>query len=141
MARDPYKYYRIEARELIDGLAAGVLALSRNGSDAAAVERLMRLAHTLKGAARVVRQAGTAEHAHAFEDLLNPYRGGDAEVPAETIAGLLKLSDAMQLQLNALAGAGACRRSSCSDAGGGCRAAARGRCGSQRKPRCARRRR
>ena len=34
MSRDPYRYYRIEARELIDGLSAGVLALGADWTNA-----------------------------------------------------------------------------------------------------------
>lgn len=77
MATDPYRYFRIEGRELLDQLSAGVLALeSADGAaaDAATVARLLRLAHTLKGAARVVRQAEIADLTHGVEDLLAPLR-------------------------------------------------------------------
>ncbi len=56
MAQDPYRYFRPEARNLLDQFAQGVLELEKDGGNAAAVQRLLRLAHTLKGAARVVRQ-------------------------------------------------------------------------------------
>ena len=76
MAPDPYKYFRVEARDLLDQFAKGVLDLEKSGSSAAAVQRLLRLAHTLKGAARVVRQSKIADRAHAIEDALSPYRDG-----------------------------------------------------------------
>jgi two-component system chemotaxis sensor kinase CheA len=79
MATDPYRYFRIEGRELLEQLSAGVLALEGAGAqavDAAAVARLLRLAHTLKGAARVVRQAEIADLTHGVEDLLAPLRDG-----------------------------------------------------------------
>lgn len=79
MAADPYRYFRIEGRELLDQLNAGVLALeSTDAADAAAVARLLRLAHTLKGAARVVRQAEIADLTHGVEGLLAPLREGAA---------------------------------------------------------------
>ena len=66
MGQDPYKYFRIEARELIEGLGKGVLELEK-GAGGELVPRLLRLAHTLKGAARVVKQGEIAESAHAIE--------------------------------------------------------------------------
>ena len=74
MAQDPYRYFRPEARDLLDQFAQGILELEKSGSSAGAVQRLLRLAHTLKGAARVVRQSAIAERAHAIEDALAPFR-------------------------------------------------------------------
>jgi two-component system chemotaxis sensor kinase CheA len=74
MAADPYKYYRIEAQELLGHLHAGALALEKPSANAELVARLLRHAHTLKGAARVVKQLQMAEAAHAFEELLAPHR-------------------------------------------------------------------
>src|SRR4051794_19958328 len=74
MAKDPYKYFRVEARELVEGLAQGILEIEKGGASAEVVSRLLRLAHTLKGAARVVKQAAIADLAHSIEDLLAPLR-------------------------------------------------------------------
>jgi two-component system chemotaxis sensor kinase CheA len=74
MAQDPYRYFRLEARDLLDQLSAGVLELEKDGRSAAIVQRLLRVAHTLKGAARVVKQQEIAERAHAIEDVLSPFR-------------------------------------------------------------------
>jgi two-component system chemotaxis sensor kinase CheA len=74
MAQDPYKYFRPEARDLLDQFARGVLELEKSGTGTAAVQRLLRLAHTLKGAARVVKQSEIADRAHAIEDALSPFR-------------------------------------------------------------------
>lgn len=76
--RDPYKYFRIEARELLEGLRHGVSRLDRAHEDPALVPLLLRLAHTLKGAARVVRLASASELAHRLEDLLAPWRDNPA---------------------------------------------------------------
>jgi len=51
MAKDPYKYFRVEARELLDGLAQGILQLEKDSPTPEVMARLLRLAHTLKGAA------------------------------------------------------------------------------------------
>ena len=41
MAKDPYQYYRVEARELLDGLGRGVLEIEKSGAafDSAAFAR------------------------------------------------------------------------------------------------------
>jgi two-component system chemotaxis sensor kinase CheA len=74
MAADPYRYFRLEARELLDQCAQTVLELEKGGPGAALIQRLLRLMHTLKGAARVVRQAEIADLAHAIEAALAPFR-------------------------------------------------------------------
>jgi two-component system chemotaxis sensor kinase CheA len=85
MAQDPYRYFRPEARDLVDQFAKGALDLEKDGSGAAAVQRLLRLAHTLKGAARVVKQPEIANRAHAIEDALSPYRDSGDSVAREQI--------------------------------------------------------
>jgi two-component system chemotaxis sensor kinase CheA len=85
---DPFKYFRVEAKELADQLQKDVLELEQGGG-ARAVQRLLRAAHTLKGAARVVKQREIADTAHALEDVLGPFRDGDSAVTPEAIATLL----------------------------------------------------
>lgn len=101
MAEDPLKYFRIEARELVQGLSKGALALEKGTASAEAVRGLLRLAHTLKGAARVVRQPEIAEQAHALEEALQPFREGGA--PArEVVDRVLQKLDAISTRLEAL---------------------------------------
>lgn len=102
MAADPYKYFRLEARELIDELGKGSLALER-GPSADTVARMLRHAHTLKGAARIVRQPEMAECAHAIEEELAPFRDSAASVSPGGVATLLSLVDALATRLAALA--------------------------------------
>ncbi|GGN07641.1 two-component system chemotaxis sensor kinase CheA [Actinoplanes campanulatus] len=90
--RDPLRFFRIEARELVDQISAGVLDLDQGGGPEP-VARLLRVAHTLKGAARVVKQKEIADHAHAFEEVLIPYRGGDVPPSADAMRELLRLND------------------------------------------------
>ncbi len=97
--KDPYQYFRIEARELCDGLSRGVLELEKAGASRELTARLLRQAHTLKGAARVVKLAGVAELAHAVEDALAPYRESANAVPRDAVDGLLKLTDALAARL------------------------------------------
>jgi two-component system chemotaxis sensor kinase CheA len=80
MAKDQYKYFRIEARELLEGLNQAVLDLERGERGKDLVGRLLRLAHTLKGASRVVKQPRIAELAHSLEDVFTPYRDGHGTI-------------------------------------------------------------
>ena len=88
MAQDPYRYFRVEARDLLEQMGRGVLDLER-GPSAELVARLLRLAHTLKGAARVVKQRAMADHAHSFEEVLGPHRASGGPVARPDIDALL----------------------------------------------------
>ena len=103
MASDPYKYFRIEAREIVDEIGRGALDLERGPASGDLVARLLRLAHTLKGAARVVKERQVADAAHAIEDLLAEYRNGGAIVPRDRVEEVLKLLDAMSARVTSLA--------------------------------------
>jgi len=103
MARDPYRYFRVEARELLEQLGQGVLDLERRGGAAQTlVPRLLRLAHTLKGAARVVKQPAIADGAHAIEDALAPWREALEAVPRECIDRVLARIDQISAQVATL---------------------------------------
>ena len=99
---DPYRYFRIEAAEILEQLQKGLLELERGASTAVVLPNLLRLAHTLKGAARVVKQKGIADLSHAVEDLLVPIRDRGDLVTASVIAGSLEQVDAMRSLLVAL---------------------------------------
>jgi two-component system chemotaxis sensor kinase CheA len=92
MPTDPYKYFRVEARELLNGLTEGVLAIEKGRADHDRITGMLRLAHTLKGAARVVKRSAMAELAHGMEDLLSPYREESA-VPKERAVEMLAMLD------------------------------------------------
>ncbi|MEV6932247.1 response regulator [Dactylosporangium sp. NPDC051485] len=100
-ARDPLRYFRIEARELVEQLCQGVLDLTGD-AEAEAVARLLRHAHTLKGAARVVRQARLADLTHALEEILVPYRDGAEPVPSHVVADLVRRTDEMSAMVAGL---------------------------------------
>ncbi|MFT3856918.1 MAG: response regulator [Aquabacterium sp.] len=101
--KDPYRYFRIEARELLDEMSGAILSLEKEGAGAPVVARLLRLAHTLKGAARVVKQPGIAEHAHAMEDALSAWRDKDVPVPSDVLTAMLARLDQMDAMLAKLA--------------------------------------
>jgi two-component system chemotaxis sensor kinase CheA len=101
MAEDPLKYFRVEAAELTEKLGRGALDLGKGAEPAGGVAALLRYAHTLKGAARVVKQLAIAEHAHGIEDLLAMHRRGGV-VPREAVDGLLSHVDGITAVLKTL---------------------------------------
>ena len=90
MARDPYRYFRVEARDLLDQLGKGALEFDKGAAAPEQMALMLRLAHTLKGAARVVRQREIADHAHAIEDALAPFRDQGNAVSREGIDAVLR---------------------------------------------------
>lgn len=100
--KDKYKYFRIEARELLEGLNQGVLELERGSRGKDLVGRILRLAHTLKGASRVVKQPAIAELAHSIEDAFAACREEPDAVSPERINQALGLLDAAAAQVAAL---------------------------------------
>jgi len=103
MERDPYRYFRVEARELLDELGKVALELDKGAATPELIALMLRLAHTLKGAARVVKQREIADHAHAIEDALDPFRENDIAVSRDVIDATLKALDEIALALAALA--------------------------------------
>jgi two-component system chemotaxis sensor kinase CheA len=104
VTKDPYRYFRIEAREILDALSRGLLELEKGG-DQEIVRQLLRGAHTLKGAARVVKQPEIGDLAHRIEDLLAPHRNNAAEVERRVIDSTLGLVDAIRERMALLGSA------------------------------------
>jgi len=102
MPKDPYQYFRIEAKEILDNLSKGAMDLEGGQISRDLVGSMLRLAHTLKGAARVVKQVEMADQAHLIEDLLEPYREGSEPLPRETASQLFSSLDECQARLKQL---------------------------------------
>jgi two-component system chemotaxis sensor kinase CheA len=102
MPSDPYRYFRVEARDLLDQLGRSVLELESGSGAPDVVARLLRLAHTLKGAARVVKAREIADRAHAIEDALAPFRQGGIAMPRDCVNAVLTMLDEISDQTAAL---------------------------------------
>src|SRR6266567_4658653 len=101
-SKDKYKYFRIEARELLEGLGKDMLELERGKSGKDLVGRILRLAHTLKGASRVVKQPEIAEIAHTIEGIFAPYREQPEVVPPGQVNQALSLLDTIAARVSSL---------------------------------------
>lgn len=96
------RYFRAEARELLDELTRALLELERDAGRADLIARCFRLAHTLKGAARAVRQVRIGELAHAVEDALAPHRESGDPVGADLVSDVLLVVASMRREAEGL---------------------------------------
>lgn len=84
------EYFRIEATELIGRMTADLRAIAGGSENAEQHWREMqRAAHTLKGAAHVVRQAEMAQTAHVLEDAIAQRSIEDATSAVDRLAEML----------------------------------------------------
>ncbi len=81
--------YRGEVESHSTTLNEGLLALERTPDDLERVKSLMRAAHSIKGAARVVRHDLAVEIAHAMEDRLVAAQQGQRPLTPEAMQLLL----------------------------------------------------
>jgi chemotaxis protein histidine kinase CheA/CheY-like chemotaxis protein len=106
---DALHYFRIEAQEHLEGLSAGLLRLERTPRDAETLKTLFRLAHTLKGSARMVSQDELGRLAHKMEDVLGALRDESGTVTEPVISAMLFALEVIRKMVAALGedGAGA----------------------------------
>ncbi|HEX9891667.1 MAG TPA: Hpt domain-containing protein, partial [Actinomycetota bacterium] len=93
---DALYYFRIEANEHLEGLSAGLLKLERAPQDAETLKTLFRLAHTLKGSARMVSQEELGRLAHKMEDVLGALRDESGTVTEPVISAMLFALDVIR---------------------------------------------
>lgn len=88
--------FRIEADGQTAMLSAGLLQLEQQPGDATQLEQLMRAAHSLKGAARMVGIDSAVQIAHAMEDCFVAAQHGTVTLGADQIDALLKGVDTLK---------------------------------------------
>lgn len=86
----------IEGREILHALTSELLALEKSPGNAKALATCLRLMHTLKGSARIVRQFAVGDMAHTLEDALLPLHGSSEEAESEYFTDLLRIVARMQ---------------------------------------------
>jgi len=85
--------FRAEANSQLGTLSAELLALEQNPSDSARLEALMRAAHSVKGAARMVNIEPVVRLAHVMEDGFVAAQNGKLTLDSAQIDLLLKTTD------------------------------------------------
>src|SRR5262245_29155298 len=90
-----FDLFRDEARSHTEALAAGLLELEADPTNPQRIEALMRAAHSLKGAARIVGIEPAVQLAHAMEDALVAAQGGKVRLTPADVDALLKGTDVL----------------------------------------------
>lgn len=95
--------FRIEAENQAATLDKGLLRLEQHPTDAALIEPLMRAAHSIKGAARIVDLPDIVRLAHVMEDCLVEAQNARLILTADHLDLLFKCTDLIR-QLGQLSG-------------------------------------
>jgi len=90
-----FELFREEVKAHADTLAAGLLAVEANASDRTQIEPLMRAAHSIKGAARIVGIDTAVRLAHFMEDALVAAQEGKIRLHPADIDILLRGADVL----------------------------------------------
>ncbi|OBV41135.1 hybrid sensor histidine kinase/response regulator [Janthinobacterium psychrotolerans] len=98
--------FRMEADSQTHILTDGLLTMERHAGDAAAVESMMRAAHSIKGAAAIVGLQVVVQLAHGMEDSFVAAQHGRLKLTPERVDVLLSGVDLI-VQLSRLDDAGA----------------------------------
>jgi two-component system sensor histidine kinase and response regulator WspE len=85
--------FREEIRSLVATLSEGLLALEHEPANPRVIEPLMRAAHSIKGAARIVQVEPAVQLAHAMESLFVAIGEGQVAVKASDIDLFLQATD------------------------------------------------
>ena len=85
-----FELFRVEAENQCAALTAGLLEIEKGGSTPVILEVLMRAAHSLKGAARIINIPAGVRVAHAMEDSFVAAQKGTLQIGRAEIDHLLK---------------------------------------------------
>ncbi len=91
-----FELFKEEAHSHAAVLSDGLLALEASPDDLSQVEQLMRAAHSIKGAARIINIDPVVELAHAMEDCFVAVQKGKESLTSERVDQLLQGVDIMQ---------------------------------------------
>lgn len=90
-----YEIFRVELETQSKNLSQDLIDLERKPKDSSLLEKLMRTAHSIKGAARVVALIPIVRLAHAMEDCFVAAQQGQMEIHEEQVDQLLKCVDVL----------------------------------------------
>jgi len=90
---DPYKYFMIEADELLEKINRDILEFEKKTEDPNLLKSLFRYAHTLKGAAHVVGLLNISKLAHLIEEIFTRTRDSNLQITGEMVTLILETLD------------------------------------------------
>ena len=84
-----------EAVEMLEETETAFLDLENDPEDSSIMDKIFRLAHTIKGSAYAAGFNDLAEFAHVFETLLGKLRNNELDVSEEVVDVLLDSNDVL----------------------------------------------
>ena len=102
-AAELQKVFLAETREMLEDVESIVMEIEQNPDDAAKIDRLFRIVHTIKGSAHVAGFTQLGAFAHAFETLLAAMREKKLRVGPDLADVLLSGTDCLGAFVKALA--------------------------------------
>lgn len=87
-----FELFKIEMEEHARTLEKGILTLEKT-QDAETVKPLMRAAHSIKGASKIVGLEAFVKLAHAMEDLLTKIQKGETNIDSDGVDALFHAND------------------------------------------------
>jgi two-component system sensor histidine kinase and response regulator WspE len=90
-----FELFRDEVRAHADALSTGLLALEADAANPQRIEPLMRAAHSLKGAARIVGVEPAVRLAHVMEDAFVAAQAGKAAITQADVDHFLQAADVL----------------------------------------------
>ncbi|MGM0593184.1 MAG: hybrid sensor histidine kinase/response regulator [Pseudomonadota bacterium] len=96
MAFDRAKFLKrfiTEARELLQNIDAGLVALEGDPDETESITELFRSAHTLKGSSRMMKLMPISELSHYVEDVFGAIRSGDLTLSESVVDVLFEAVD------------------------------------------------
>lgn len=96
--------FKAEAEQHANALSEGVLALERDPTSSQCLEQLMRAAHSIKGAARLVGLPAVVALAHKMEDGFVAAQQGTIDLSAAHVDVLLYAVDLLHIVANDIGG-------------------------------------
>jgi two-component system chemotaxis sensor kinase CheA len=102
---DPAEYLPLfiaECREHLQELNVSIVALERNPGDAAGVDAIFRVVHSVKGSAGTMGFAGMMRLTHEMEEVFELIRQRRGKVARETIDVVLECLDALSAAVDAI---------------------------------------
>ncbi len=90
---DILNIYKAESDEIIQELNDGFLALEKNPTDKTPIKRLLQLAHSLKGASRMIDFTSIQNISHKLEDILSYWKKEDVIINVESFQVIYEACD------------------------------------------------
>ncbi len=90
---DILNIYKAESEEIIQELNDGFLALEKNPEDKTPLKKLFQLAHSLKGASRMINFKSVQDISHKLEDILSYWKKDDVIINVDSFQVIYDVCD------------------------------------------------